>query len=414
LSEITMLAVSFFWANCLFLCRGHNVNISNLEPRLDSAGQIVTAHDGNIVQFAPNGDYHFYGMSYGGCQAQGCGKGACGFQDNHNVTLFTSPDLSQGSWVHQGNVLPVDARPAGIYFRPKVVYNPNTGLYVLWVNWLASRRDFGSSAYLVATSTTPVGPFTVVNDHVQTFYATGGDFDIFVDDDGEAYIIYTSLAIGHKISVEHLASDYLSSTLNNTGPISSGSCLEAPTMFKRKGLYYALYGTCCCFCSSGDSRTALTSADPMGFSQASPRYGLGNAGHAQENYVMRVSTTSGMEYIWTGDRWNSAPDGVKDHDFQYWTRLVFNDSSTPSSGRFIKYPQEAPIYWETDGTKFHVLSCNMCGQPCDHAVSVTKEYIDGLTIGTDFTCDQLGQPIAMEQCDSFVLDMPDKNSAALV
>lgn len=394
---------------------GHIVNISNVEPRLDAAGLVVSAHDGNIVQFSPDGEYHFYGMSYGDCQAQGCGKSSCGFQDTHNVTLFTSPDLSQGSWVHQGNILPIDARPSGIYYRPKVVYNPNTGLYVLWVNWLSSRRDFGSSAYLVAVSASPAGPFTVVNNKVETAYKIGGDFDIFVDEDGEAYIIYTSLAENHQISVEHLNPDFLSSTLNNTGVFSSGACLEAPTMFKRKGLYYALYGSCCCFCTSGDSRTAVTSETPMGFSKASPLYGLGSSGNAQENYVMRVATRTGTEYIWTGDRWNSAPDGEKDHDFQYWAPLVFNDSSTPSSGRFIKSSADDAIYWEDHGSKFHVSSCGMCGQPCKTFVIVSQEYVDALMPGKDFNCDQLGgQPISMEPCDSFVLDMPDRDSAALI
>jgi hypothetical protein len=26
--------------------------------------------------------------------------------------------------------------------------------------------------------------------------------------------------------------------------------------------------------------------------------------------------SNGVEYLWTGDRWQSAPDKVKDHDFQ--------------------------------------------------------------------------------------------------
>jgi len=32
-----------------------------------------------------------------------------------------------------------------------------------------------------------------------------------------------------------------------------------------------------------------------------------------------------VEYVWTGDRWQSANDGVKAHDLQYWSVLKFTE-----------------------------------------------------------------------------------------
>jgi hypothetical protein len=29
-------------------------------------------------------------------------------------------------------------------------------------------------------------------------------------------------------------------------------------------------------------------------------------------------------YIWTGDRWMQAPDGIKGHEPQFWSRLEFD------------------------------------------------------------------------------------------
>lgn len=401
----------------MFGVDARSVTISNVEPRLDTNGDIVAAHDGNIVQFAPHGDYHFYGMSYGSCQAHGCrgGTKGCGFQTTHNISLYTSPDLSQGSWGFQSHVLPVDSRPSGVYYRPKVVFNALTGLYVLWVNWLLP-NNFGSSSYLVATSKTPAGPFTVITEKVSTVYNTGGDFDIFVDDDGEAYLIYTSLAAHHHISIERLSPDFLSSTFNTTGILTAGGCLEAPSMFKRKGFYYALYGSCCCFCTGGDSRSAMRATSPLGFSSTSPKYSLGNVGGAQENYVIRVATKTGTEYVWTGDRWNSGPDGVKDHDFQYWSPLAFNDSfSPPSILRFIKASDDSAIYQEENGVKHHVTSCKTCGDPCNTWVAVSGDYIRNLTTGSDFICDHSATPILpVAQCDSFVLEMPETANDVLV
>jgi Glycosyl hydrolases family 43 len=40
---------------------------------------------------------------------------------------------------------------------------------------------------------------------------------------------------------------------------------------------------------------------------------------AQQTYVMELYTTKGNEYIWMGDFWGSATDGIKGKDFQYWS-----------------------------------------------------------------------------------------------
>lgn len=322
------------------------------------------------------------------CKGQGCGQGDCGFRDNHNISLFTSGDLSSGSWHFEGDVLPVDQRPSGIYYRPKVVYNAKTQQYVLWVNWLANRRDFGSSKYLVATSPTPKGPFKVVNSSVVTKFATGGDFDIFVDKNGEGYLSYTSLAVGHGISIEKLNADYLSSTLESTGVLSDGACYEAPSMFERNSKYYLLYGRCCCFCTGGGENFAVVGSSPMDFSASSHKFSLGNAAKAQQNFVAQVKTADhGVAHVWMGDRWNSAPDSIKDHDFQYWQPLVFNDDA---QFRFIKASGDAVYFEDVEKkTKHHAPSCNMCWDPCSNLVTVPDDYISGLSSGSDFECASL-------------------------
>jgi hypothetical protein len=49
---------------------------------------------------------------------------------------------------------------------------------------------------------------------------------------------------------------------------------------------------------------------------------------AQQNFIVEVPSTTGgdMDYIWTGDRWMQAPDGIKGHEPQTWTRLSFDDN----------------------------------------------------------------------------------------
>ena len=50
---------------------------------------------------------------------------------------------------------------------------------------------------------------------------------------------------------------------------------------------------------------------------------------AQQNFVIRIPQPDGTtQYVWTGDRWQSAEDGVKAHDLQYWSVLQFRAQSS--------------------------------------------------------------------------------------
>ena len=33
------------------------------------------------------------------------------------------------------------------------------------------------------------------------------------------------------------------------------------------------------------------------------------------------NSTGGLEFVWTGDMWQSAPNGIKAHDRQFWSQL---------------------------------------------------------------------------------------------
>jgi hypothetical protein len=40
---------------------------------------------------------------------------------------------------------------------------------------------------------------------------------------------------------------------------------------------------------------------------------------AQQTWVAKIPTPGEPLFIWMGDRWQSCPDGVKGHDFQFWS-----------------------------------------------------------------------------------------------
>ena len=228
----------------VLLCAQETVHINNESPRLTIEGDTVDAHDGRVIQFGDR--YYWYGTAYGTTS---------GFTTANHYVCYSSDDLTR--WKFEGRLLPDQAE--GVYYRPHVIHHAASGKYVLWYNWYPKlwEGQFG-----VATSDTPTGPFTVVNPDVQMKHSDIGlgDFGLFVDDDQTAYLAYNTIQ-DHQVSIERLAPDYLSSTLENGGFLAK-HC-EAGSMFKRDGRYYLLTDYTCCFCGEGSGARVYISDDPL-------------------------------------------------------------------------------------------------------------------------------------------------------
>lgn len=247
-------------------------------------------------------------------------------------------------WSFEGEALPVDKRPPGIYFRPKVVYNKMTKKFVLWVNIVPPAaivlEGYVHAGYVVASADHPNGPFDVVTPRASMQFSGGGDFDLLVDQSGIAYIAYDAWSNSHTVVVEQLTEDYQDSVgAGATSGKISGPSNEAEVFFERKGFYYLLFGHTCCFCVSGSNAAVWVAKHPLGPWSAlgvdiGGRPGLVDGGvsytHTQQSSIIQVTLVGGaVSYVWVGDRWGSAPDRLKSHDFQFWQPLSFNDSVTP-------------------------------------------------------------------------------------
>ena len=299
------------------------VHINNRDPRRDEQGEIIDVHDGSLEFFA--GRFYWYGTAYGDTD---------GFTTANSFRVYSSPDLNH--WTAHGELLP--GRPAGVYYRPYVKRCPTTGLYVLWYNWYPLLWE---GQYGVAVSQRPEGPFKIVQEHASVNNGRPGDLGLFVDEDGKGYIIYSSIAKGHAISVERLTPDFYASTGESSGIISPDD--EAPTLFRRGQTYYALLDICCCFGPQGSGAKVLTASQPLGpytlrgniNRHVTPR---GNVPiiNAQQAHVARFESTAGPIYVWTGDRWGSRMDGIKGHDFQFWSApLKFGEDGSVAPLRWV-------------------------------------------------------------------------------
>ena len=362
------------------------VTFDNTAPRLDTNGSVVNAHDGTIRYV--DGWWWLHAASYGaggcmdppqtGCQHVG-GGGGCGFQSNHNVSIWRSRDMRQGSWEFVGNAVECETAPdCQILYRPHMVWNPNTQLYVLFYNYVARTAGVGSRNG-VATSPHPAGPWKIANGAMRTARphlpsnsnGSVGDFDVLVDTDGKAYMAYSF----GPMSIERLDDDYLNAATgegvnatfpggpgNPTGTLLPENFVEAPSLWQRNGRYYLTTGHCCCFCWQGSGLIVYHAPHPLGpwtkqrgpaadlgcipnasnptpaeagtlplTAEVSPGQGCNYKGvqaasvsRAQQNFVFPIATPTGVEYIWTGDRWMQAHDGQKAHEPQFWTPLRFD------------------------------------------------------------------------------------------
>jgi hypothetical protein len=281
------------------------VNVQNTEPRRDTSGEIIDAHDGCLQFF--EGRYYLYGTAYGR---------SAGFGINNRFRVYSSADLEH--WRFDGEL--IEDQPAGVFYRPYVVFNSVTKKYVLWFNWYPQLWDGFMCA---AVSDTPVGPFKIASLDVPLSKAAKrpGDGSLFVDDDGTGYFVYTVIGEGHAVRVEKLTRDFLGST-GETSEVLATGC-EAPAMFRREGVYYVLTDNACCFCARGSGARVFTAAAPLGPYTNRGNIGRDAADHpiipAQQTYVARLPGSKGDVYIWMGDRWGSRPDAVKGHDLQHWS-----------------------------------------------------------------------------------------------
>ena len=58
--------------------------------------------------------------------------------------------------------------------------------------------------------------------------------------------------------------------------------------------------------------------------------------HGQQTHIAEIPTLTGTAYLWMADRWGSRPDGIKGHDFQYWSSpLVFNADGSIQKLSFV-------------------------------------------------------------------------------
>ncbi len=213
--------------------------------------------------------------------------------------------------------------------RPKMLYNEKNDNYVIWFHADGrtpdSDADYGKAKAGVAVSDSPTGPFKLLGSsklhHAGDNYGYDGeenkgsvrDMNVFKDDDGTAYIMYSSEG-NETMYVAKLNEDYTGLSAEPGEAVEgvdftrnfAKSFREAPAMFKYKDKYYMITSGCTGW-SPNQAKYAVADS-PLGpwidMGDPCTDEGSQTTYDTQSTCVFPVDAENG-KYIYMGDRWNA-------------------------------------------------------------------------------------------------------------
>ncbi len=300
----------------------------------DTEGNPIQAHGGGVL--VRSNVFYWYGED----RTPG-GRGA--------VACYSSTNLLD--WRREGVVLSREALPqadgrGSFVERPKVIFNPRTGKYVLWSH--LEQRGYRYARAGIFLGDSPIGPFTFLqairpitndfnfdNDGLQQkeFGGTFRDMNVFVDDDGRAYAFYASEG-NWTMYVVRLNADF-------TGPetpavenktwarIFVRDMREAPAPFKHNGHYYLITSACTGW-KPNEAGSAVADnilgpwkklGNPCVGPEAKTTFG------AQSTFVLPAPGQPGRagDFIFMADRWN--PQDLPDSRYVWLPFTIQTDGA---------------------------------------------------------------------------------------
>jgi len=337
---------------------------------LDDKGVHINAHGGGILFH--QGVYYWFGEHKI--------EGGAGNVAQVGVHVYSSTNLYQ--WKDEGIALKVSDDPTSdiakgnVIERPKVIYNRNTGKFVMWFH-LEKDPSYSASLSGVAVADHVTGPYTFIEsfrpnagiwprnvpkefckplspeeaetvarsemsgsymaDYCRQDYRilrrdfAGGqmarDMTLFVDDDGKAYHIYSS-EVNSTLHISLLTDDYLkpSGKYVRAFPLAYN---EAPALFKHRGKYY-LFSSGCTGWAPNAGRLAVADSiwgpwQALGNPCVGPEERTKITFDSQSTYVLPVQGKKNA-FIFMADRWR--PENAIDGRY-VWLPVQFDQTGKP-------------------------------------------------------------------------------------
>lgn len=324
----------------------------------DNNGVHINAHGGGMLFY--EGSYYWFGEF----KSDRSNSALVG------VTCYSSANLSD--WKNEGIALAVekdnpnsDITRGCVIERPKVVYNKQTGMFVMWFHLELKGQGYAAARAGLAVSEKVTGPYRYIRsyrpnagkwplDYPNAWKKTapnadelkgwspewykavqeglfvcrdfeGGqmsrDMTIFVDDDDTAYHIYASEE-NLTLNIAELSSDYQSHTGKYIRLAPTGHN-EAPSIFKKDGTYFLITSGCTGWAPNAARSFSATSIwgpwtelkNPWRGEQADISF------DSQSTFIFPVQGKKN-QFIFMADRWRPK----KPSDGRYiWLPIEFKD-----------------------------------------------------------------------------------------
>ena len=259
----------------------------------DIDNKIINAHGGGFLYDDSSETYYWYGEY----------RPASGWHAS-GVSCYSSKNLY--NWKFEGVVLSDSStNSAGntpVLERPKVIYNESTKKYVMWMH--IDYSDYSLANAGVAVSDSPTGPFEYLRNE-RPNNAMSRDMTLYKDDDGKAYLFYSS-ENNATMYVSLLTEDYLHQSGTYKRNLIYNS-REAPAVFKYNDKYFMITsGT-----SGWDPNEAkyATANSPLGPWTLAGNPCVGTNANitfgGQSTFVLPVKGKPG-KFIFIADKWNSS------------------------------------------------------------------------------------------------------------
>lgn len=314
---------------------------------LDTDGHPIQAHGGGILYDKSSRTYYWYGEYKDGITYHAHKKGAARV-DIIGVGCYSSKDL--WTWKHEGIVLAAeetdethDLHKSNVLERPKVIYNEKTEKYVMWMH--IDDANYTKASVGVAISDAPDGPFNYLGSHRPHGFESR-DMTVFKDDDGVAYIVYSS-EDNSELHIGPLTQDYLNVT-SVMRRILVGQHREAPALFKHQGTYYMITSGCTGWAPNEALAHAAQSIMGPWETMGNPCLG-GNkmfrltTFFAQSTFVLPIPGFPGA-FIFMADRWN--PADLRDSRYVWLPLIVAGPADEPLEYSFgFPWWSRVSIYW---------------------------------------------------------------------
>ncbi|WP_243581163.1 RICIN domain-containing protein [Rathayibacter sp. VKM Ac-2926] len=286
--------------------------VTNGTQFLTTQGQPIHGHGAGLLKV---GQYYYW-------------VGQSTDADNRfiSVPLYRSTDFK--NWEFRGDILTKNSAPelnVSTIERPKLVYNAATQKYVLWMHW-ENGQNYWEGRVAVATSSTIDGSYAYQGSFRPQGYESR-DMTVYQDDDGSAYL-FSSTAIpttNASTAIFKLNASY-TNVESFQGLHWENQSREAPTIFKRNGVYFALSsGTTGWSPNQNKYSTATKITGPW---STPTDFGGPTGNRSQPTYVATISGSAGTSYLYMGDRWAGANNGAVNDSSYVWQPLQFPSNTS--------------------------------------------------------------------------------------